>query len=74
MKFIAVLITLAAVALASPNRPPPPPPPPPTCKPGTYGCAKNAKTGVDGWQVCDVTQKWVVSKKNNHLERDKDKF
>ena len=62
MKFLAVVLALATAALAAPNSPPPPPPPPPTCKPATYACAKNPKTGVDGWQVCDVTSKWVVSK------------
>ena len=31
------------------------------CTPATYGCAKNPSTGVDGWQVCDVTGAWVVS-------------
>ena len=32
-----------------------------TCTPATYACATNPTTGVDGWQVCDVTSTWVVS-------------
>jgi len=75
MKFLAVVLALATAALAAPNSPPPPPPPPPTCKPATYACAKNPKTGVDGWQVCDVTSKWVVSKldRPHHLHTPVDK-
>ena len=48
-----VLLTLAAVAAAAPGKH--------GCEPATYGCAKNPHTGVDGWQVCDTTRKWVVS-------------
>ncbi|KAM7209733.1 hypothetical protein V8F20_000136 [Naviculisporaceae sp. PSN 640] len=59
MKFLVVLGALAATALASPH--PPPPPPPAKCTPATYACAKNPKTGVDGWKVCDVTQAWVYA-------------
>lgn len=59
MKFLVVLGALAATALANPLSPPPPPPP--KCTPATYACAKNPKTGVDGWKVCDVTGTWVVS-------------
>lgn len=55
--------------------PPTPAQPPPTnkmptntptapaseCTPATYRCSTNPKTGVPGWQVCDVSGKWVVS-------------
>ena len=34
---------------------------PAKCTPATYGCAHNPSTGVDGWQVCDVSGSWVVS-------------
>ncbi|KAM0296129.1 hypothetical protein HYE67_008183 [Fusarium culmorum] len=48
MKFTAVAITaLASVAAASPSG----------CKPGTYSCTPNKS----GWQVCDVTSKWVAA-------------
>lgn len=51
---LAVLAALAAVAAAVPGKPQ-------GCQPATYGCAKNPQSGVDGWQVCDVTHQWVVS-------------
>ncbi|KAL1882031.1 hypothetical protein VTK73DRAFT_2745 [Phialemonium thermophilum] len=53
MKTIFTILTaLVVVAAAHPN---------PGCTPATYGCAKNPSTGVDGWQVCDVTHKWVYA-------------
>ncbi|KAJ9155167.1 hypothetical protein NKR23_g1912 [Pleurostoma richardsiae] len=52
-----VLLSLVAAALAAPAdiaaRD--------TCKPATYGCAKNPTTGAEGWQVCDVTGVWVYA-------------
>lgn len=57
MKFLAMTITaLAALAAAAPE----PHPPSKGCKPATYSCTKNPKTGTPGWQVCDVNHKWVV--------------
>jgi len=56
MKVLAIVLTLAAVALATPTGTNPP-----KCKPATYACATNAKTGQPGWQVCDVSGNWVVS-------------
>ena len=52
LKAFTTLALLASLALATP---------PPACKPATYACAKNPDTYVPGWQVCDVTGKWVVS-------------
>lgn len=54
MKFLAVVLALAATALANPLSPPV------KCTPATYACAMNPKTNVDGWKVCDVTGEWVV--------------
>ncbi|KAK1763611.1 hypothetical protein QBC33DRAFT_562729 [Phialemonium atrogriseum] len=51
---LAVLAALAAVAAAVPGKPQ-------GCQPATYGCAKNPQSGVDGWQVCDVTHQWVYA-------------
>ncbi|KAK3383429.1 hypothetical protein B0T24DRAFT_496097, partial [Lasiosphaeria ovina] len=31
------------------------------CKPATYACAKDPKTGRPGWQVCDVSHTWVFA-------------
>ncbi|KAK1775666.1 hypothetical protein QBC45DRAFT_395890 [Copromyces sp. CBS 386.78] len=56
MKFITVILTLAAVAIATPTGTNPP-----QCKPATYACAKNPSTHAEGWQVCDVTSKWVYA-------------
>lgn len=56
MKFITAILTLAAVAVASPTGTNPP-----QCTPATYSCAKNPNTHAEGWQVCDVDSKWVVS-------------
>ncbi|KAK3395568.1 hypothetical protein B0T20DRAFT_359059 [Sordaria brevicollis] len=55
MKFITAITTLAAVAVATPLSPPL------ECKPATYACAKNPHTNAEGWQVCDVTKKWVYA-------------
>ncbi|KAF5005666.1 hypothetical protein FDECE_7900 [Fusarium decemcellulare] len=49
MKVSAIFVTALAsfgVANAAPK-----------CKPGTYSCTPDAK----GWQVCDVTGKWVFA-------------
>jgi len=56
MKVLAIVLTLAAVALATPTGTNPP-----KCKPATYACATNAKTGQPGWQVCDVSGNWVYA-------------
>ncbi|KAK3330598.1 hypothetical protein B0H66DRAFT_68995 [Apodospora peruviana] len=58
MRFLAVFLALVATAVAVPTTPPPPVQ---TCKPATYACAKNPKTGVDGWQVCDVLNHWIYA-------------
>ena len=54
MKIVIAVLALAATALGSPveeaKRG--------VCTPGTYSCTPNAA----GWQVCDVTGNWVVSK------------
>ncbi|KAK3371933.1 hypothetical protein B0H63DRAFT_563448 [Podospora didyma] len=31
------------------------------CKPGTYACAKNPKTGGAGWKVCNTSKQWVYA-------------
>ncbi|KAK3190635.1 hypothetical protein K4F52_003326 [Lecanicillium sp. MT-2017a] len=57
MKFNALIIaSVAAVALASPmdtstNE----------CKPATYQCDYNAKTGKPGWSVCSTNGRWVFA-------------
>ena len=51
MKVFAIVIALAAAATAAPTLEAR------ACAPGTYSCTTDAK----GWQVCDVTGKWVVS-------------
>ncbi|PHH59437.1 hypothetical protein CDD81_3197 [Ophiocordyceps australis] len=52
MKFtLALVASLASVALASPGYS--------GCKPGTYQCATNPKTGQQGWQVCNTGGEWV---------------
>jgi hypothetical protein len=53
MKFIPVVFALATLAFCSPT----PNGPPAGCTPATYSCT-NDKVG---WQVCDVSRKWVVS-------------
>lgn len=53
MKFLALAtLSLASMVMASPK---------PGCTPATYACAKNPTTGGQGWQVCDVNRKWIVS-------------
>lgn len=53
MKFTAIAIAaIASVAAATPLNASPS-----GCKPGTYSCTPD-KTG---WQVCDVSGKYVVS-------------
>jgi hypothetical protein len=53
MKYAAVAVAfLATFAVAAP---------PPQCKPGTYACTKNPKTGRPGWEVCNTSGKFVVS-------------
>jgi len=49
--FFATILALAAAATAAPTLEAR------ACAPGTYSCATDAK----GWQVCDVSGKWVVS-------------
>lgn len=39
----------------------PPTPPSSGCKPGTYSCTTGSSGTGDGWQVCDVSGKQVVS-------------
>ncbi|RYO84417.1 hypothetical protein DL766_006845 [Monosporascus sp. MC13-8B] len=51
MKFIAVTFA-SLVALAAAER---------GCRPGTYSCTTNPKTGCPGWQTCDITRRWVYS-------------
>lgn len=56
MKFLALTITsLATIAAASPTDPTGA-----QCKPGTYQCAKNSRTGQPGWNVCNTSSQWVV--------------
>ncbi|KLU82948.1 hypothetical protein MAPG_02015 [Magnaporthiopsis poae ATCC 64411] len=31
---------------------------PPDCTPGTVACARNPKTGSEGWKVCDTQKVW----------------
>lgn len=51
MKFIAVAaLSLLSLASAVPHG---------GCTPATYQCSY--KDGVPGWEVCDVSGKWIVS-------------
>ncbi|KYK57723.1 hypothetical protein DCS_04736 [Drechmeria coniospora] len=56
MQFLAIVIaSLASIAAANPT----PNSPPSSCKPGTYECAVNSKTGQPGWNVCNTSSQWV---------------
>jgi hypothetical protein len=56
MKFTAIAIAaIASVAAATPLTTSHS-----ACKPGTYACTPDKS----GWQVCDVSGKYVVSNKN----------
>ena len=55
MKLLPVALTsLATLAAASPENYQ-------QCKPGTYACAKNPKSGVPGWEICNTSGVYVVS-------------
>ncbi|KAJ9138055.1 hypothetical protein NKR19_g7945 [Coniochaeta hoffmannii] len=49
--FFATILALAAAATAAPTLEAR------ACAPGTYSCTTDAK----GWQVCDVSGKWVYA-------------
>lgn len=80
MKFTAIVFAgLVALAAAAPSgdledRTPSeargPPPPPKKCKPGTYACATNSKTGEPGWKICNTSGKYVVRPPSEKVQMD----